>query len=157
MKIRELLNKIQDYYGKYPSRTMAQEVALWISNCGIDIDALWKALTEEYSSDYGKVPDVAAFKRITDKNDKLKRSRRIYEDANGEVWSRGFLIGHYSSLGFMPCFRWGVPIGIREMGRITSPEHLLEVYAGDHIDEEIEQLKAKENKQIEESAGVEKE
>ena len=125
MTEKEFVLAIQDYYGQYTSKIMLQEIKRWLDNCRLDLELLWHELIGDFSSQYGKVPDIAVLNNIVQGSERLKRSKHIYEDENGEVWSHGQFVGHYDGGHYLPFYGMGVPKGVRQMDH-TTPEKFIE-------------------------------
>ena len=139
---------VQDYYGQYTSRIMLQEIKRWLENCRLDLDLLWDDLIGHFSSQYGKVPDVSVLNDVVNGSERLKRSKQIYEDEDGQVWSHNRFIGHYDGGNFLPFYGLGVPKGVRELDH-TSPEKYLVFYEKQSQLLIEEELKAEEKELLE--------
>jgi hypothetical protein len=104
--VDDFISLIEDYYGKYDNekrREITREY-LFDNFSGKDFAKLYKATLLEYSSKWGKVPDIAVFMEVVNN----------YNRANGE-WYR-YAGGTIEYLGD--------GIGVEKPGpeKISSPE-----------------------------------
>jgi hypothetical protein len=146
----EFVQRIEDYYGKYGSDVVRLMILSWVEKQDVNLDRLFEITIEQFSTRWGKAPGIADIKEIYESDEELKRSARLYTDSDGEVWSRGYLIGYYQEGDrFNPHFVWGVPKGWRKMiPENISPKMFLEKYANEHIEKELLALAAPDRKRL---------
>lgn len=65
--LQEFLKRIQDYYGLHYNPTMLQDVERWASRLNNNqLKGVYKNVTENFPSRYGKLPDISAMKSALD-------------------------------------------------------------------------------------------
>ena len=104
MNAKEFVAKIEQYYGPYPEDFIKGMVFAYVCKQPEDILAeLLACLFKGFSSQYGKVPDIAAIEKIKNENgETLRRLGGNYEDENGNIYRGGVRIGHYDRDRFIP-------------------------------------------------------
>lgn len=104
MTASQFVTQVEEYYGKYENDFMRKMVQKYVS--GMDeqvLGVLLKQVMLSFSSQYGKVPDIAAIEKVLrDNKDAIKAgSGEIYVE-NGTVYRNGEMLGHYDGGRFVP-------------------------------------------------------
>jgi hypothetical protein len=102
MTPREFLKQLEAAYGFAPySAVMARMIGDFLASCGLDLDVLFRAVIERFSTRWGRLPGLADVRAVaTDPEVAIYRKR--YVDASGHLWSRGRRVGHYDENRLIP-------------------------------------------------------
>ena len=120
-----MIKNLEKYYGlKYTSQILVDMIAQYIQSTGVMPVTAFEQIVLSFKGQYNKLPDVAAIKEIIEGSPELKRQLEVFEDEEGNVWSKGRRIGHVDAGKFCPRYADGVPDDVRQLDH-TTPENLI--------------------------------
>ncbi len=123
MNANKFMEEVERYYGAYPEGGYVKGMVFSYirKQPEATLEALLTCLFKNFSSQYGKVPDIAAIEKIREDNkETLDYLEGNYTDHNGKVFWNGVRIGHFDSNRFIPF-----------LGDLTTKQ--IEYYAKNHI------------------------
>lgn len=105
--IKDFLQSIEEYYGKYANDTVRGVIYKWLNQFNEQqLRELFDLITDDYSNTYKMPPDKNRLIEAWEKKYKqsgLKKVGNHYEDEHGNVFDSNMKkIGHYDGDRFLP-------------------------------------------------------
>jgi len=103
MDIKAFINRLEAYYGQYKNPAVkAAIIDYYYDFKPKELDALYRLVIINYSTQWNKQPDLAILEKIRRTNrDEYDQLVGDYEK-DGEVYRNGRFIGHYDGNRFVP-------------------------------------------------------
>ena len=104
MDAEGFVKALSAYYGAYKSPAIVYMIKEWVSaRPEIPLDSLFRYIVEDFSSQYGKQPDVAVISQSYQEHRKdIEFESGNYRTEDGIVFRDGEQIGHYDGARFIP-------------------------------------------------------
>lgn len=97
----DFVKEIQDYYGEYPKGQKKAIGKYVVKKSARELDILYEVCLLDYSTRWGKPPDIAIFEELARKHE-IRSPTEIYEDNLGNIYLGDRMIGHMDSSRFIP-------------------------------------------------------